>query len=296
MGRRVKMSWIVNNPLTWFQTLCINILKCGPVPHHLAFIMDGNRRYATKTHIGKRDGHVKGFDKLAETLQWCLELGIREVTVYAFSIENFKRPLEEVETLMELAREKYKRLLEEKDQLMKDGVCIRVIGNLNLVPDDIRKSIAEAMLMTKENNKVFLNVAFAYTSRDEIINAITEVIDGYNCGDLEIDDIDPELLSYCLYTNQGSDPDVLIRTSGETRLSDFLLWQTAYSKIFFADVFWPEFSIWHLLAIVFKYQRCYNKLIYHSKCITENLNQRKQEFLSKVELHRLAKLKQYLSY
>ncbi|KAF2880569.1 hypothetical protein ILUMI_25607 [Ignelater luminosus] len=149
------MSWIVDNSLTWFQKFCINVLKCGPIPRHVAFIMDGNRRFAKKIHLKRKDGHTRGFDKLAETLQWCLVLGIKEVTVYAFSIENFKRSSDEVDTLMDLAREKYKRLMEEKDKLMAEGVCIRVIGNLELLPEDIRKLIAEAIIMTKDNNKVF---------------------------------------------------------------------------------------------------------------------------------------------
>ncbi|KAK9722131.1 putative undecaprenyl diphosphate synthase [Popillia japonica] len=139
--------------------------------------MDGNRRYATKSNIKKVEGHVKGFDKLAQTLQWCFELGIHEVTVYAFSIENFKRSQEEVDYLMELAREKFTKLHEEKEKLMKDGICIRVVGNLKLLPDDIRKLMAEAMFMTRHNNKLFLNVAFAYTSKDELTTAAKTIIE-----------------------------------------------------------------------------------------------------------------------
>lgn len=122
------MSWFVDTPLTAFQRFCAKILKTGPVPFHVGFIMDGNRRYANKTQVKRKEGHNKGFEKLAECLQWCREFGIREVTVYAFSIENFKRSKEEVDTLMELAREKYKKLLEEKERLMEEGVRIRVIG------------------------------------------------------------------------------------------------------------------------------------------------------------------------
>lgn len=122
------MSWMREVKITPVQRFFVNVIKQGPVPNHVAFIMDGNRRFARKTHVKRVEGHNKGFEKLAECLQWCFELGIREVTVYAFSIENFKRSQEEVDTLMDLAREKYKRLLEERDKLMENGVCIRVIG------------------------------------------------------------------------------------------------------------------------------------------------------------------------
>lgn len=127
--------------------------------------MDGNRRFASKSRIDKKQGHSRGFDKLSETLQWCLDLGIQEVTVYAFSIENFKRSNAEVDALMSLARDKFEKLLEEKDKLHEKGIRIQVIGNLKLLPRDILSSMAEAMLLTKNNKSAVLNVAFAYTSR-----------------------------------------------------------------------------------------------------------------------------------
>ncbi|XP_066253798.1 dehydrodolichyl diphosphate synthase complex subunit DHDDS-like [Euwallacea similis] len=249
------MSWIAKNSLTTFQKFCIKILKCGPIPKHIAIIMDGNRRYARKEHMEKVEGHAKGFNKLAECLSWCLELGIKEVTVYAFSIENFKRTKKEVDQLLQLAREKFTKLFEEKQKLMEYGVCIRVIGNLSLLPVDLRKLMAEAVLMTKGNSKAILNVAFPYTSQDEITSSIQLLIKAAHKAQISVDDIDEELISCCLYTNQSPNPEVLIRTSGEVRLSDFLLWQASESQIFFTDVLWPEFGIWHLLACIFKYQR-----------------------------------------
>ncbi|KAF4524487.1 hypothetical protein B566_EDAN013102 [Ephemera danica] len=177
------MSWIRDTPLTWLQMLCVKIIKTGNVPKHVAFIMDGNRRFAAKNNVKKVEGHSKGFDRLAETLKWCLDLGIPEVTVYAFSIENFKRSQEEVDGLMELARQKFQRLLEENG------------------------------------------------------------------------DVSEELVSRCLYTSTSPEPDLLIRTSGETRLSDFLLWQVSYCCLYFTPVLWPEFSIWTLLKAVLYYQR-----------------------------------------
>ncbi|XP_021938329.1 dehydrodolichyl diphosphate synthase complex subunit DHDDS isoform X2 [Zootermopsis nevadensis] len=255
------MSWIRASTLNWIQFLCVKIIKSGRVPKHIAFIMDGNRRYAQKNNVRKFEGHSQGFDKLAETLQWCLDLGIPEVTVYAFSIENFKRSQEEVDALMELSQQKFERLLSEKDKLMEHGVCIRVIGNLSLLPQNIRKLIAQAMILTKDNKKTFLNVAFAYTAREEMAQAVRTAVSGVERDALQLSDVTQQLLSNCLYTSTSPDPELLIRTSGEVRLSDYLLWQVSCSCIYFADVLWPEFSIWHLLAAIIKYQRSYAQLV-----------------------------------
>lgn len=194
----------------------------------LQYLFSIFRRFASKSKINKSEGHKQGFNKLSETLQWCQDIGIKEVTVYAFSIENFKRPKDEVDTLMGLAREKFKQLLEERDKLHEKGICIRVIGNLNLLPKDIQKTIAEAMLLTKDNKNAILNVAFSYTSRDEITNSINTIMKGVRDKEIELDDISEDLLEECLYTSKHSQPDLLVRTSGETRLSDFLLWQVRF--------------------------------------------------------------------
>nr|XP_022918026.1 dehydrodolichyl diphosphate synthase complex subunit Dhdds [Onthophagus taurus] len=286
------MAWILDTPLTCIQRFCVNIIKSGQVPRHIAFIMDGNRRYATKNHIKKVAGHKSGFDKLAETLKWCFELGIEEVTVYAFSIENFKRSQEEVEGLMELAKEKFRNLLEEGDKLKEEGVCVRVIGNLSLIPEDIRRDIAKAMIMTRNNKKLFLNVGFAYTSKDEICSSIKTIINGVKNDEISIDDIDEKLISDCLYTNHSKEPDILIRTSGEVRFSDFLLWQSWNSLIYFTDILWPEFSIWHLLGAVFQYQRQSR----NSECLNKDYNEcneKVKNFLDNVDEKRWAQLELY---
>ncbi|GJQ72163.1 hypothetical protein Trydic_g3257 [Trypoxylus dichotomus] len=168
-------------------------------------------------------------------LKWCFELGIQEVTVYAFSIENFKRSQEEVDSLMELAREKFRKLHDEKNKIMELGVCIRVIGNLELLPQDIRKLIADAIIMTKDNSKLFLNIAFAYTSRDELTTAVKNILKGVELDLISPDDINEQLVSQCLYTNGSPDPDLLVRTSGEVRFSDFLLWQIWNTNVCFAE-------------------------------------------------------------
>lgn len=250
------MSWVADNSLNFVQQFCVNVIKCGRIPRHIAFIMDGNRRYARKTNVQKAEGHIRGFDKLSETLHWCKQLGITEVTVYAFSIENFNRSRDEVDMLMSLAKEKFQKLLDD-EKLMKDGVCIRVFGVLDLLPIDLRRLIAKTMLLTRYNNKLILNIAFAYTSRDEITTAVQEVLYGVRDAYLDVEDIDEMLLNECLFTNRSPVPDVIVRTSGEVRFSDFMLWQIGKSVVFFSDLYWPEFNIWHLLVVVFKYQRAY---------------------------------------
>ncbi|CAO2589430.1 Dehydrodolichyl diphosphate synthase complex subunit Dhdds, partial [Lemmus lemmus] len=187
------MTWIKEGELSLWERFCANIIKAGPVPKHIAFIMDGNRRYAKKCQVERQEGHSQGFNKLAETLRWCLNLGILEVTVYAFSIENFKRSQSEVDGLLDLALRKFSSLMEEQEKLKKHGVCIRVLGDLHLLPLDLQEKMAQAVQATKSYNN----------------------------------DVSETLLDKCLYSNHSPHPDILIRTSGEVRLSDFLLWQKA---------------------------------------------------------------------
>lgn len=254
------MSWITDSTLKWPHRLFLRLLKCGTIPKHVAFIMDGNRRFARKTNVRKIEGHTKGFDKLSETLQWCLDIGINEVTVYAFSIENFKRSEEEVNDLLELTREKLKRLLEEKNKLMERGIKIRIIGNISLLPQDIIKLIAEAELYTKDNTKAILNVAFSYTAQDEMTNSVNQILKGLKSESLDISDVNIALFENCLYTGSSPPPDLIIRTSGETRLSDFLLCQGSFSYLHFTGVLWPELTAWDFLWAIFKYQIYCNTL------------------------------------
>lgn len=202
----------------------------------------------------------------------------------------------QVSTLMQLAREKFHKLLEERDKLMADGVCIRVIGNLSLLPPDIRKLLAEATLLTKDNKKAVLNVAFSYTSRDEIANSMKEIVGAVDNNEINVEDISEDLISQCLYTNQSPDPEVLVRTSGEVRLSDFLLWQSSNTQICFAEVLWPEFCVWHLLGCVFKYQRCYNDLQKYNlqKEACHEKNSRVASFLENLERRRFEQLEMYV--
>ncbi|KAL1456662.1 hypothetical protein WDU94_001375 [Cyamophila willieti] len=251
------MSWIVDSTLNCIQYSVIKLLKKGHVPKHIAFIMDGNRRFAKKFQTKTIEGHSKGFDKLAETLQWCLDLGVKEVTVYAFSIENFKRTEEEVSGLMDLARVKFKRLIEEKDKLNEKGVRVRVIGNIELLPRDLIGLMKEAMFMTKDNTEANLNIAFSYTSRDEMVETSRILCDALRTNKITEQDLSMDLFEKCLYTGDSPHPDLIIRTSGETRLSDFMLVQSKSSFLYFCQTLWPEFSAWNLINAVFSYQYDY---------------------------------------
>ncbi|OWA51714.1 Dehydrodolichyl diphosphate syntase complex subunit DHDDS [Hypsibius exemplaris] len=241
-------TWIRQDERTWLQKLACAVIKQGPVPRHVAFIMDGNRRFATSRHIDRAQGHLMGFDKLTETLEWCLDLGIREVTVYAFSIENFKRSAEEVDCLMELAKKKFALLLAEKDKLMHHGVCVRIIGNSSLLSPELQQLVSDVVIATAGNRKSILNVCMPYTSRDEITHAVRQLATETAAGVINPSEIDENAISSRLHTHLSPDPELLIRTSGECRLSDFLLWQTSNSVLSFVRVLWPDFSIWHLLA------------------------------------------------
>lgn len=189
-----------------------------------------------------------------QTIRWSKELGIRQVTIYAFSIENFKRDQEEVDLLMEMAAEKFGQLLFEADRLKKDQICVRFFGNLELLPIKLQRMIGELMLLTRSHQKSFLNVCLAYTSRHEIAKAVDRLMVANKTGSLLADEIDADLISHCLETRQTPNPDILIRTSGEIRFSDFLLWQTNQSQLIFTNVLWPECKVYDFFRIIVTYQ------------------------------------------
>ncbi|XP_011067095.1 PREDICTED: dehydrodolichyl diphosphate syntase complex subunit DHDDS-like [Acromyrmex echinatior] len=219
------ISWLKKCILNWFQSLVLRIIKTGEMPKHVAFITDGNRRYANKYNLSRREGYLKGLNKINNILNWCMHLGIVETTIYLFSITNFKRSKKEIDNLMDIIKQLFKSLLENKEKLKDNGICVRVIGNLSLLSEDLNKLIAEVMIVTGENNRIFINFAVAYTSRDEITHAIKDIIQGVKNTDILPEDINEDLITDCLYTYKSPNPDLLIRTSGENRLSDFLMWQ-----------------------------------------------------------------------
>jgi len=216
-------------------------VKEDKIPEHVAIIMDGNRRFAKEHGLPANAGHIFGRDKLEEVLEWCFELGIKNLTVYAFSTENFDRESNEVRTLMELCKEQLEKASKDS-RIHKNEVKIRVIGHLESLPEDIATSAQYVMNETKEYEKYSFNIALAYGGREEIIQAIQKIASDVKEGNLEINDIKEPIVSKYLYTNGIPDPDIVLRTSGEERISNFLLWQLAYSELYFSDVYWPAFQ------------------------------------------------------
>ena len=219
----------------------IGEIKRDPVPEHVAIIMDGNRRFATDLGLAPYAGHLFGRDKVEEVLGWCFELKIKNLTLYAFSTENFKRDTGEVELLMKLCKNELDKAAKDS-RIHKNQVKVRVIGHIESLPKDLRESARVLLNETKNYDKYSLNIALAYGGREEIVRAIRNIAKDVKGGSLKIKDITEPTVSKYMYTNELPDPDLILRTSGEERISNFLLWQLAYSELYFSDVFWPVFS------------------------------------------------------
>jgi len=219
----------------------IGEIKRDPVPEHVAIIMDGNRRFATDLGLAPDAGHLFGRDKVEEVMEWCFELKIKNLTLYAFSTENFKRDTGEVELLMKLCKNELDKAAKDS-RIHKNQVKVRVIGHIESLPKDLRESAQVLLNETKNYDKYSLNIALAYGGREEIVRAIRNIAKDVKGGSLKIKDITEPTVSKYMYTNELPDPDLILRTSGEERISNFLLWQLAYSELYFSDVFWPVFS------------------------------------------------------
>jgi undecaprenyl diphosphate synthase len=214
-------------------------LDSRALPKHVAVIMDGNGRWATRQGLPRIAGHRRGARVLKELLRCCKDWGIGSLTAYAFSTENWRRPTEEVDFLMVL----FERMLrKELSEMHQEGVRIRFIGDLSSLHASLRREIERAMAETANNDGIAFNVAMNYGSRSEITRACRAVAEQIHQGELSPDAITEELLERHLYTSGSCDPDLLIRTSGEQRLSNFLLWQLAYTEMHFTDALWPEFD------------------------------------------------------
>jgi len=215
--------------------------------------MDGNRRFATEMGLMTKEGHEKGRDKLEEMLNWCMELGIRILTVFAFSTENLQRDSEEVEYLMKLFAENFRRLSEDQ-RVHEHGIRVRVIGQRALLPKKVRESIENAEERTRDYDQYFLNLAIAYGGREEILQAIRRIAEAIGRGEMKPEDVSEKSFSQLLYTADIPDPDLILRTSGEERISNFLLWQLAYSELYFADIYWPGLRKIDFLRAIRSYQ------------------------------------------
>ena len=236
------------------QQLLEEVKQRGHIPRHVAIILDGNRRHARKVGLDLRQGHDLGAKKLEEVLVWCQELGIKYITIYAFSTENFfNRSSEEVKVLMDLFVEKFKKVVKD-ERIHKYKIRVRAIGDLSGLPKQVREAIEEAQGATQGYDGYTLNVAVGYGGRAELAEAVRRICKRIERGELKPSDVNESIINSHLYTAGQPDPDLLIRTSGEERLSGFLLWQSAYSEFYFCEANWPEFNKIEFLRAIRTYQ------------------------------------------
>jgi len=222
------------------------------LPEHIAIIMDGNGRWARKRGLSRSVGHREGSNTLKKMVAFCEEIGIKHLTVFAFSTENWKRPKSEVDALMSLLKE-YLRNADR--ELAGKNVRINVIGDISRLSPEIQSLTKKVMESTRANTGMNLNIALNYGGRDEIIKAVQSIAKKVAAGEITAEGIDEKTLSAHLYTSGIPDPDLLIRTSGEKRLSNFLIWQSAYSEFWFTDVLWPDFKKEDMLEAISAYQK-----------------------------------------
>jgi undecaprenyl diphosphate synthase len=222
------------------------------LPRHVAIIMDGNGRWAKKRLLNRIKGHEKGADAVRAVVKACREIGVSYLTLYAFSTENWARPQMEVDALMALLQ---KFLKTEAEELRTNNIRLRTIGETQRLPDDVRRSLDEVISQTRPNDGLNLILALSYGGRSEIIHAVREVAEEAAAGRLAPPAIDEKLLADKLFTRDIPDPDLLIRTSGEMRLSNFLLWQMAYAELHFTSTLWPDFGKEEFIRILVDFQR-----------------------------------------
>ncbi|UOR12701.1 isoprenyl transferase [Halobacillus amylolyticus] len=232
----IKIPFTKNKKHTTQQSLS---LDHDHIPNHVAIIMDGNGRWAKKRGLPRIAGHKEGMSVVKKIVRRASDLGVHVLTLYAFSTENWKRPKNEVDFLMKLPVDFLTTYLPE---LIERNVQVQTIGDTGLLPEHTRKAVEEAISRTSENSGLILNFALNYGSRFEMVNAVKQIATQVEKGELSTGDIDEQLFSSHLYTSELLEPDLLIRTSGEQRLSNFLLWQLAYAEFWFTDVFWPDFD------------------------------------------------------
>lgn len=236
------------------------------LPQHIAIIMDGNGRWAKQHAMGRIRGHKKGAQAVRTAVTACREIGIQYLTLFAFSSENWGRPNEEINALMSLLED---YLDKEASTLQKQEIMLTTIGNIERLYPPVKEKLLEVKKLTKRNRRMVLNLALSYGSRDEIIFAVKNMISDNREGKLNVDDIDQDTIGRYLYTNNIPDPDLLIRTSGEYRISNFLLWQLAYTELYFTDVLWPDFKKDDLLKAIAVYQSRERRFGLTSEQITE---------------------------
>ncbi|MCH1479299.1 isoprenyl transferase [Crocinitomicaceae bacterium] len=229
----------------------LNHIDLKAIPEHIAIIMDGNGRWAKSQGQDRIFGHTKGVDAVRETLRAAADLKVKFLTLYAFSTENWNRPKEEVEGLMNLL---VMSLANELEELNENGVRLQAIGNIKGLPKECQESLEEAIIQTRNNTSITLVLALNYSSKWEIEEMVKSIAKQIKKDSISLDEIDENLISEELTTKEIPDPELLIRTSGEHRVSNFLLWQIAYTEFYFLDIFWPEFGKKQLIEAIYDYQ------------------------------------------
>lgn len=218
--------------------------------NHIAFTLDGNRRFAKRLMKAPWKGHEWGAKKVREVLEWCKEAGVKVVTLYSFSIQNFNRPKIEFDFLMNLFEKEFLAIRDKEHDVHKNKIRVKVIGRTYMLPEKVQKAIKEAEEATKDYGDFQVNFAIAYGGQEEITDAVKEIAGKITEGILKPSEITEELVRHSLYTNGTPYPDLVIRTGGERRISNFLLWQSAYSELAFVDECWPEFSKQEFLRVI----------------------------------------------
>ena len=222
------------------------------IPKHIAIIMDGNGRWAKKIGRERTIGHNSGVKSVRDVLEGCIELNIKNLTLYVFSIENWQRPKIEVNALMHLL---FKSITHELDNLIKNNIRLKIIGNDSMLPTKIKEKLIDAVLKTKSNTGLILNLAVSYGSKQEIIQAVKNISNKVKKNIISLEKIDENTINDHLYTRDLDNVDLLIRTGGEIRVSNFLLWQISYAELYFLKLLWPDFRKSHLFNSVIEYQK-----------------------------------------
>jgi tritrans,polycis-undecaprenyl-diphosphate synthase [geranylgeranyl-diphosphate specific] len=245
----------VTGAYRFYEKWLEDTVTAGDMPEHVGIILDGNRRWGSQKYGDKLNGHLYGAKTAEDFLEWCLDLGIKTVTLYVFSTENFDRPREEVNKILGIIENEARKLITDK-RIHENRVHVKAIGRLELLPDSLRAVLAEVEHVTTDYDQHYLNIAVAYGGRAEIVDAAKRIIDEVQRGSLDGSAVDEDTFTKYLYTSHLPNPypELIIRTSGEERLSGFLIWQAAYSEFVFLDVYWPEFRRIDLLRAVRTYQ------------------------------------------
>ncbi|GAB0088504.1 hypothetical protein DMENIID0001_029480 [Sergentomyia squamirostris] len=253
-----KFLGIIERWINWFlyhfEIFLMHLIVVRKIPKHIAFIMDGNRRFARENNLPTPMGHVEGFQSLQRLVRWLFLLQVPEVTFYAFSIENFKRTKAEVNLLFALFRNAILHVKRHESEYRKYSVRLKVLGRVDMLPKDIQDDIHQVETETRNNTGFRINIAIAYTSRDDIMRGIKKVCHQVKDGSLNVDQVGQDDIERNLMTNDCSPLDVLVRTSGESRLSDFLLWETGDAMLCFVSNHWPRITLWDMIKVLRQYQ------------------------------------------